>query len=130
MAEKQYKNYDERFLKEESSGSRPVIEYDLEDENEVINSGRVYLKGKFPDGSYCKSSQDIINLFISSPIISVHMESPENKTLYCSPVNVQKLEEGTIMHLYTGEANGNDTTVYVVDAPTFEQLKQSKSLTF
>lgn len=127
MAEKQYKNYDERFLKEESSGSRPVIEYDLEDENEVINSGRVFLKGKFPDGSYCKSSQDIINLFISSPIISFHMESPENKTFYCSPVNVQELEEGTMICLYMGASNSNDTTAYMVDATLFEQLKQSTS---
>ena len=30
MAEKQYKNYDERFLKEDNaSGSRPVIEYTI-----------------------------------------------------------------------------------------------------
>ena len=121
MAEKQYKNYDERFLKEESSGSRPVIEYHLDDENEVINSEKTYLKGKFPDGSYCQSSQDIINLFISSPIISFHVT---DITFYCSPVNVQELEEGTMMHLYTGEANGNNSTIYMVDAPTFEQLKQ------
>lgn len=124
MAEKQYKNYDERFLKEESSGSRPVIEYYLEDENEVINSGRVFLKGKFPDGSYCQSSQDVISLFISSPIISFHIT---DITFYCAPVNVQELEEGTMICLYMGEANGDNSTIYMVDAPTFEQLKQSKS---
>lgn len=122
MAEKQYKNYDERFLKEESSGSRQVIEYYLEDENEVINSERTYLKGKFPDGSYCQSSQDIINLFASSPIISFHIT---NSTFYCSPVNVQELEEGTVMHLYIGEAISDTTTIYMVDAPTFERLKHS-----
>ena len=127
MAEKQYKNYDERFLKEESSGSRPVIEYYLEDENEVIVSDRMYLKGKFPDGSYCQSSQDMINLFISSPIISYHAT---NDVIYCSPINVQELEEATIIRLCMGEPNINDNTAYMIDAPTFEQLKQSKSLTF
>ena len=127
MAEKQYKNYDERFLKEESSGSRPVIEYYLEDENEAIDSGRIYLKGKFPDGSYCQSSQDVISLFISSPIISLKKKTAESITIYCSPVNVQELEEGTIIHLYAGEPNSNDNTAYMVDAPTFEQLKQSTS---
>lgn len=36
MTEKQYKNYDERFLKEDtSSGSRPVIEYDESNNHEV-----------------------------------------------------------------------------------------------
>ena len=126
MAEKQYKNYDERFLKEESSGSRPVIEYYQEDENEVLeDKSGIYLKGKFPDGSYCQSSQDIINLFISSPIISFH--TTNTTTFYCSPVNVQAYEEGTIMSLYTGEANGDNTTIYMIDAAFFEQAKQSKS---
>lgn len=124
MAEKQYKNYDERFLKEESSGSRPVIEYYLEDENEVIDAGRIYLKGKFPDGSYCQSPQDIINLFISSPVISFH--AANTTTFYCSPVNVEEYEEETVMNLYTGEANG-DNTIYMIDATLFEQAKQSNS---
>lgn len=125
MAEKQYKNYDERFLKEESSGSRPVIEYYSEDENEVIKdeSGNIYLKGKFPDGSYCQSSQDMINLFISSPIISFH---EANTFIYCSPVSIYKTENNTLMYLYVGASEDN-TTIYMTDATIFEQLKQSKS---
>lgn len=125
MAEKQYKNYDERFLKEESSGSRPVIEYYLEDENEVLEdkSSDIYLKGKFPDGSYCQSSQDMINLFISSPIISFHVA---NEVIYCSPVNIHKTENYTLMYLYV-DASENITTIYMVDAPTFEQMKQITS---
>lgn len=123
MAEKQYKNYDERFLKEESSG-RCVLHYIGPDENEFLNSGRIYLKGKFPDGSYCQSPQDIINLFISFPIIS--LQAPDI-TAYCSPVSVQELEEGTIMVLYSGEPTTDNSIVYMLDAPTFEQIKQSKS---
>ena len=127
MAEKQYKNYDERFLKEESSGSRPVIEYYLDDENEVINSEKIYLKGKFPDGSYCQSPQDVISLFISSPIISLKQKTAESITIYFSPISVLTSGEEITMYLYTGEANGNNTTVYMVDAPMFEQIKQSTS---
>lgn len=125
MAEKQYKNYDERFLKEDNaSGSRPVIEYYLEDENEVVDAGRIYLKGKFPDGSYCQSPQDIINLFISSPIISFH--ETNTKTFYCSPVCVEEYEEETGMCLYTGEPT-SDNIIYMIDATFFEALKQSIS---
>ena len=127
MAEKQYKNYDERFLKEESSGSRPVIEYYLEDENEVINSEKIYLKGKFPDGSYCQSPQDVISLFISSPIISLKQKTAESTAIYCSPISVLTSGEETIMYLYMGESNSNDTTAYMVDATLFEQIKQSTS---
>ena len=125
MAEKQYKNYDERFLKEEASGSRPVIEYDLEDENEVTKdeSRNVYLKGKFPDGSYCQSSQDMINLFISSPIISVRAA---DEVIYCSPVNIYEAENNALMYLHIG-ANDNNATYHMTDATFFEQLKQSKS---
>lgn len=122
MAEKQYKNYDERFLKEESSGSRPVIEYYLEDENEVINSETIYLKGKFPDGSYCQSPQDVISLFISSPIISLKQKTDESITIYCSPINVMTLGEEITMYLYA-----DNITIYMVDTPMFEQLKQSTS---
>ena len=127
MAEKQYKNYDERFLKEESSGSRQVIEYYLEDENEVINSEKIYLKGKFPDGSYCQSPQDVISLFISSPIISLKQKTAESITIYCSPISVLTSGEETTIYLYMGESNSNDTTAYMVDATLFEQIKQSTS---
>ena len=122
MAEKQYKNYDERFLKEESSGSRPVIEYYLEDENEVVDAGKIYLKGKFPDGSYCQSPQDIINLFISSPIISLKQKTAESNTIYCSPISVMMLREEITMYLYA-----DNVTIYMVDTPMFEQIKQTTS---
>lgn len=127
MVEKQYKNYDERFLKEESSGSRSVIEYYLEDENEVIDSEKVYLKGKFPDGSYCQSPQDVISLFISSPIISLKQKTAESIAIYCSPINVMTSGEETAMYLHTGEANSDNATICMVDTPMFEQIKQTKS---
>ena len=113
------------FLKEESSGSRQVIEYYLDDENEVIEeeSGDIYLKGKFPDGSYCQLSQDIINLFISSPIISFHTT---NDVFYCSPSNVHEIENNALMYLYV-DASKDNTTIYMISATLFDQIKQSKS---
>lgn len=124
MAEKQYKNYDERFLKEESSGSRPVIEYVVTNSDEVLNldGANMALKGKFLDGSYCQNSDDLKKLFASGAIFSYTVPEAEALVIY-SPMmfSSKKGSSATI----TVDMSG--TVLSVVDAPTFEQLKQSKS---
>ena len=83
MAEKQYKNYDERFLKEDSSssGSRPVIEYIL-DSNETSDDiilgsdsqpAKLHLKKE--DGSYTETQSDILDLFMKNCIIKFTSQS-------------------------------------------------------
>ena len=82
MAEKQYKNYDERFLKEDNaSGSRPVIEYTLDAEGESddyipgsdSNPARIHLKKQ--DGSYAETQDDVWDLFIKNVIIKLTTSS-------------------------------------------------------
>lgn len=125
MAEKQYKNYDERFLKEDSSSSsRPVIEYVATNSDEVfdLDGINMALKGKFLDGSYCQNSDDLKKLFASGAIFSYTVPESETLAIY-SPMmfSSKKSSSATI----TVDISG--TTLLVVDAPTFEQLKQSKS---
>lgn len=126
MAEKQYKNYDERFLKEESSGSRPVIEYDLEDENEVLDDSEMYFKAKFEDGSYCQTLEDLLSLFRSGFIFALKL--PGYYTIYSNQM-ILMIPNGqaTTISIVTNFASDSPELVYMVDAPTFEQLKQSKS---
>lgn len=124
MAEKQYKNYDERFLKEDSS-SEPVISYITSNADEVLlESGNdaIFVKAKFKDGSYCQTSEDLINLFKSGFIFA--LERSGDYIVYSNQMTlmVPNSEASTISMTI-----GVSTYVHMVDAPTFEQLKQSKS---
>lgn len=130
MAEKQYKNYDERFLKEEPSGSRYIIEYDAANEDEVIPVGdenREYiLKTKFPDGVYAKSADDLRRWLASGFLVSISagMDTPIDfiytpltfARQYMSP---QSPNYGIVCSEYAL------STCSMVDVPTFEQAKQS-----
>ena len=126
MAEKQYKNYDERFLKEDSSsGGQPVISYIAFNADEVLHESSgdvIFAKAKFKDGSYCQTSEDLINLFQSGFIFA--FENPGVYTIYSNQMmlTVPNTEASTI-----SVTIGVSAYVYMVDAPTFEQLKQSKS---
>ena len=124
MAEKQYKNYDERFLKEESSGSRPVIEYDATNSDEVIelDGDNLTIKGKFLDGSYCQNADDLKKIFTSGSLFSFAKQGHELLIIY-SPVFFSMTEDGAKIAVAINDSH----LLSVVDAPTFEQLKQSKS---
>lgn len=72
MAEKQYKNYDERFLKEKPI----VINYSPEDPSEVLfyqsdHSSVTYgiFKMKNENGEYVQTSDELYELFLKFPII-------------------------------------------------------------
>ena len=125
MAEKQYKNYDERFLKEESSGSRPVIEYIATNSDEFLSlDGRdTAFKGKFLDGSYCQNTDDLKKIFTSGSLFSLVVPEAESLVIYSSILFI--ITEGQAQILLAG--TDSKQTLFVVDAPTFEQLKQSKS---
>lgn len=127
MAEKQYKNYDERFLKEESSGSRQIIEYDAANEDEVILPGGVYtefmLKAKFPDGVYAKSADDLRRWLASGFLVSI-LSGPDipNEFIY-TPLSFIKKSNSPNYGIACSEYA--DSTCSMVDAHIFEQLKQS-----
>ena len=125
MAEKQYKNYDERFLKEESSGSRPVIEYDASNSDEVlsVDGQNTAFKGKFLDGSYCQNADDLKKIFTSGSLFSFAVPEAESLVIY-SP-KLFSMTEGVAQILLA--VVDSQYEFLVVDAPTFEQLKQSKS---
>lgn len=128
MAEKQYKNYDERFLKEDSSsGSRPVISYTISDPDEALNqAGNMSFKAKFEDGSYCQTSEDLIDLFQFGFIFAV--EQPGDYTIYSNQMilTVPNGEASTITVNLDSSSNP-PSCAYMVTAPAFEQLKQSVS---
>lgn len=129
MAEKQYKNYDERFLKEDtSSGGRPVIEYDVTNSSEIIDEPDglyVTFKGKFLDGSYCQNANDLKKIFLSGAVFSCVEPNSKAYTMY-SPIKLagysREMPDAMSIHLTS------DGIIFkVVDAPTFEQLKESQS---
>lgn len=125
MAEKQYKNYDERFLKEDtSSGSRPVIEYDATNSSEIIyksNEQNYIFKGKFLDGSYCQNANDLKKLFLSGAVFSYIVPESEEFTIYSPIMFTYNSVTASIISTFGG------AILQVVDAPTFEQAKQSQS---
>lgn len=129
MAEKQYKNYDERFLKEDtSSGSRLVIEYDVTNSSEIIDKPDglyVTFKGKFLDGSYCQNANDLKKLFLSGAVFSC-VEPNSKRYIMYSPLKLADYSSAmpNAMSIYL---TSNGIIFKVVDAPTFEQVKQSQS---
>ena len=127
MAEKQYKNYDERYLKEDNaSGSRPVISYTLSNPDEALDKDGVFFKAKFEDGSYCQTSEDLLSLFRSGFIFA--LEQSDEFFVYSNQMTllVPNGEVATISIMLSYSSDSPEF-VYMVDAPTFEQLKQSKS---
>lgn len=129
MAEKQYKNYDERFLKEDNaSGSRPVISYSISNPDEALNLNDygIFCKAKFEDGSYCQTSEDLLSLFRSGFIFA--LEQPGGYAAYSDPMTLQvPTSEPASISIMLGFSSDSPAIVYMVDAPSFEQLKQSES---
>ena len=74
MAEKQYKNYDERFLKE----TPIVINYSQDDSSDMLiyesdhsSVSYVIIKMKNENGEYVQTSDELHELFLGFPIISL-----------------------------------------------------------
>lgn len=127
MAEKQYKNYDERFLKEESSGSRQIIEYDAANEDEVIRFGneniKYVLKTKFPDGVYAKSADDLRRWFASGFLVSISAGTDTLTDFIYTPLTF--LWKQNLPNYGISCSEYALSTCSMVDVPTFEQNKQS-----
>lgn len=67
MAEKQYKNYDERFLKEDTSSSEPI---EIEGHMTTANRSTYVLINQWPDGTPIQTADDLELVFKSQVIIS------------------------------------------------------------
>ena len=74
MAEKQYKNYDERFLQEKPI----VINYSQDDSSDILSYqsdhssvSYVIIKMKNENGEYVQTSDELYELFLKFPIISL-----------------------------------------------------------
>lgn len=122
MAEKQYKNYDERFLKEESSGSRPVISYTISDPDETFRQdGILFCKAKFEDGSYCQTLEDLLNLFRSGFIFT--LENPGDYTIYSNQMTLLVPNgEPSSISIALDLSGDSSELAYMVTGPVFEQL--------
>lgn len=127
MAEKQYKNYDERFLKEDtSSSSRPVIEYIL-DSNETSDDiilgsdsepAKLHLKKE--DGSYAETQSDILDLFMKNCTIKFTSQSGAAQ-MGTFRASILGGNESFIL------VDFGDSTAYACTTSFFEQFKQSQS---
>lgn len=75
MAEKQYKNYDERFLKEDTSSSEPIeIEGYI---YPTVGSSKYVLINQWPDGIPIETADDLESVLKARAIISFTEESEE-----------------------------------------------------
>lgn len=128
MAEKQYKNYDERFLKEDpsSSGSRPVIEYIFDSNgtsDDIIpksDSGPAKIHLKKEDGSYAETQSDILDLFMKNGIIKLTSQSGAAQ-MGTFRASILGGDESFIL------VDFGDSTAYACTTSLFEQFKQSQS---
>lgn len=125
MVEKQYKNYDERFLKEESSGSRQVISYTNEEAEECIfkQGSNIALKLKKSNGEFVLNKDELRSMFLSG--FFVDLLDTEMSTIY-SPMRFVLNPSSSIAGIVLYEDSyGNGVTA--ADAVSFEQFKQSQS---
>ena len=124
MAAKQHKNYHERFLKEESSGSRPIISYTTEELEEcsVEQGSNMILKLKKSNGEFVLNKDELRSMFLSG--FFVDLSNTERSAIY-SPMYfiLNPTSSGASITLYQ-DLYGHD--VFATDALSFEQIKQPK----
>lgn len=77
MAEKQYKNYDERFLKEDTSSSEPIEIEGYIYTADSSSSNRYVLINQWPDGIPIETADDLESVLKARAIISFTEESEE-----------------------------------------------------
>lgn len=124
MAEKQYKNYDERFLKEESSGSRPIISYTTEELEECFfkQGSNIVFKLKKSNGEFVLNKDELRSMFLSG--FFVDLSNAERPAIY-SPMqfvpNFTPSAAGIILYI-----DPSGVAVAATDALSFEQIKQPK----
>lgn len=125
MAEKQYKNYDERFLKEESSGSRPIISYTTEELEECSfeQGSSIALKLKKSNGEFVLNKDELRSMFLSG--FFVDLLNTEISTIY-SPMRFDQNPSSSIAAIVLHE-DSYRSSVVALDAVSFEQFKQSQS---
>lgn len=86
MAEKQYKNYDERFLKEDTPSSEPI-----EIEAVFSSDKTVLLISEWPDGTPIKTVEDLYSVFKSRAFITFTREIDSRTVeVIASPVSFNK----------------------------------------
>lgn len=126
MAEKQYKNYDERFLKEESSGSRPVISYTNEEAEECLSEqgSNIALKLKKSNGEFVLNKDELRSMFLSG--FFVDLLDTEMSTIY-SPMRFILNSSSSIAGIVLHEDSYGGYGIIAMDALSFEQIKQSQS---
>lgn len=78
MAEKQYKNYDERFLKEDTSSSEPI---EIEGYVSTADSNSYVLINQWPDGTPIETADDLESVFKARAIISFTEELEESGSI-------------------------------------------------
>lgn len=84
MAEKQYKNYDERFLKEEAS--EPIVIEAVFDSKDTV-----LLISEWPDGTPIQTVEDLYSVFKSRAAIAFTREVGGRPTeLVVNPIFFQK----------------------------------------
>ena len=125
MAEKQYKNYDERFLKEEPSGSRPIISYTNEEAEECLfeYGSVIILKLKKSNGEFVLNEDELRSMFLSG--FFVDLLDTEMSTIV-SPIRFSLNQISSITAIVLSEDSYGNSLV-AVDAVSFEQFKQSQS---
>ena len=69
MAEKQYKNYDERFLKEEVGSSDPIAI--LASDMFLYKNSLAMVKLRNREGDFLQTNQDLIDLFLKRPVFDM-----------------------------------------------------------
>lgn len=69
MAEKQYKNYDERFLKEEVGSSEPIAI--LTSDVFLYKNSLAMVKLRNREGNFLQTNQDLIDLFLKRPVFDI-----------------------------------------------------------
>lgn len=105
MAEKQYKNYDERFLKEDTSSSEPI---EIEGYISTADSSSYVLIDQWPDGTPIQTADDLESVFKARAIISFTEESEEfSSVVYKVIPNLMTrttIQEGALCILSVGNS--------------------------
>lgn len=113
MAEKQYKNYDERFLKEEAS--EPIVI-----EAVFSSDERMLLISEWPDGTPIKTVEDLYSVFKSRVFITFTTESDSQTIeIMASPVTFRNViidgQSGAVIVVVTPVKHMNSQTLVTTE---------------
>ena len=128
MAEKQYKNYDERFLKEESSAieyspgdfEEDVFEYTSDDSQYHM----LVIKMKNENGEYVQTKDELYRLFLRHSII-VMSDSPFSDAFF--PIYYSSDRELISSASYAVIAYMGEYQMFAMCESDFEKFKSNNS---